>query len=182
MRVLIAALLLVPIACAGPRHAGVNTPGREYRVSRLLRLAVHLQSLDVPAREARLRELSRDPGLVDDFFPLCRMLFEARPEAEFRRPLISLPWFAGGTDFKDWPLEPITIYRGLPLSIVRGYELAGYPESPQQYLEYCLSKCAWRRQEFEYVDRPAQRALIAEFIQSNPGLAGDSKWLLAQAD
>jgi hypothetical protein len=161
-----------------------------------LKAAADLQQLDEPTREARLRALALDPMRGSEVFPLCRMLFEAKPDQVFRRPLLGGPAFVGDTlahdvrwatsatsggIYGDWPLEPITIYEGVPILIVRGYLLGGLPESPEQYLEYCLNVCRWNATTYSVVDASRLRETVEQFIAANPEMARDADWLREQA-
>jgi hypothetical protein len=155
----------------------------DFRASHFLSEAVRLQKLGAPAREAALRELARQSHKrASDVFPLCRMLFEAKEGKEFRRPLIGGAGFVGKTDYANWPLEPITIYKGVPILIVTGYILAGVPELPLMYLEYCIETCKWREEKFSPVDQESRRRILSEFIKSNSLDAREVNWLRAQAE
>src|SRR3954468_11262392 len=109
-----------------------------YRIAHYLQVAEELQKLDAGKRIARLKELAVDPKRGSEIFPLCRMLFEAKPNVEFRRPRIGAPDFVGGGQMADWALEPITLFDQVPILIVEGYNVAGYPEPPLSYVDYCL--------------------------------------------
>lgn len=148
-----------------------------YQISRYVDAAASLRKLEPTLRASELRELARDRKFASDVYVLCRMLFEAKPGQEFRRPLIGAASFLGNTTYDDWPLEPIALEQGIPILIVRGYTLAGVAEPPGGYVEYCLSSCAWRP-----AATPGQRgAVVAKFIGAHPKLAGDAEWLLRQA-
>ena len=155
----------------------------DFRASHFLGEAARLQKLGAPAREAALRELARKSNKrASDIFPLCRMLFEAREGKEFRRPLIGGADFVGNSDYADWPLEPIALCQGVPILIVTGYILAGVPELPSMYLEYCFETCKWREERFSPVDQESRRRILSEFIKSKSLDAREAAWLRAQAD
>src|SRR5690349_20222773 len=78
-----------------------------YRIRHYLESAVDLQKLEPAQRAERLKALAADPKRASEVFPLCRMLFEAKPQGEFRRPMIGGASFIDGGDHADWPLEPI---------------------------------------------------------------------------
>jgi hypothetical protein len=79
---------------------------------------------------------------------LCRMLFTKRPDSEFRRSRIGGALFLGGTNYDDWPLEPIEIVDGVPFSVVGGYVIAGEAEPINIYLGYCMGNCDWNSYRF----------------------------------
>ncbi len=114
-----------------------------------MRLAAELMALDETRRAERLRTMA-SAGLERQTIVFCRMLFEARPGSEFRRPGLGGPSFVGTeSEMRHWPLEPITLVNDVPLVIVEGYTLAGRRETAQQYLEYCLLSCDWTKRSFE---------------------------------
>jgi len=110
--------------------------------------AIELQSLGEKQTVALLRELAkRKDG--SKIVPLCRMLFVARKDRVFRAPAFGMPNNCPRSDGSyDWPLEPIAIVDGVPFLITNGYTIAGKPESGAQYLEYCVSECAWNPERF----------------------------------
>ena len=154
----------------------------DYRISRYLDLASELQSLPSDeARVKRLRALARDPSGTAEIFPLCRMLFEAHPNGFFRHPELGAPMFVDGEDsIGNWPLEPIALYRDVPILIVRGYTLGGEPESPGEYLAYCLQSCRWRALRYVPVDPETVADVVERFIHAHPAI-GDPDWIRRQA-
>lgn len=71
--------------------------------------------------------------------------------------------------YEDWPLEPITLYKGLPILIVRGYTVGGRPEPPETYLEYCLKECKWRTTKYQLVDQAQRRKTLLVASKSVSG-------------
>jgi hypothetical protein len=190
MRILVAAVLMASLAaCRGSREASAGPPvtlkehafTEGFRASRYLDEAIRLQGLGETERTSALRELARDVRRASDVFPLCRMLLVAREGREFRRPLLGGAVFIGRTGYADWPLEPITIHKGLPILVVRGYELGGSPEPPPDYVEYCLAAADWNPRKFVALDREARLKLMWEFIYSRSLSDDENSWLLAQA-
>jgi hypothetical protein len=115
-----------------------------YRSGPYLRAAVHLQGMGREAATKALWALVREEGLEGHrAIILCRMLFTRRAGGEFRRPRLGGTVFLGDTDYADWPLEPVEVVDGVPFVIVRGYELAGVPETSEDYLAYCVAECDW---------------------------------------
>ena len=86
---------------------------------------------------------------------LCRMLFTERHGSDFRRPRIGAASFFGGTDYPDWPLEPIALVDGVPFLITRGYALGGMAEPDEWYLCYCETNCDWS--SFRYTIKTEQQ-------------------------
>ena len=153
-----------------------------FRIASYLRVAAELQALSPEARVGRLRELARNPVRSQEIFPLCRMLFEARQDGEFRRPMIGSANFVGATSYRDWPLEPIVLFEGVPILVVKGYELAGKPESAAAYLDYCVKRCRWRKERYTPASSSQLRAVVNRLLAARPDLSPDAGWLLQQAD
>ncbi len=148
-----------------------------YRFEPFLEQAVALQGMSELARIARLKVLAADPRHGSDVFVLCRMLFDAKPVSTFRRPLIGGAMFIGARsfatedDYARWPLEPITLYRGAPFLIVQGYVLAGLPEHPAEYLEYCLDSCRWRDMTYAVINKSERMEIAERFVAEHPELS-----------
>ena len=201
LRTLALFLSLIGVA-AGPSTGPSTRPGadsfvrevgfsRGFRCSHYLRLAVDLQRLDPDRRVRRLREMAADDNSVSELFPLCRMLFDCTGGGEFRRPTIGGESFVGDTDpsgrsaYGRWPLDPITLEDGVPIMVSRGdFRLGGgRPETPAQYLNYCLAQCKWRETKFADADPVHIRKAVEAFIAARPSLpAYDVTWLRQQAD
>lgn len=153
-----------------------------YRIQHYLSTAIELQLLEPDERAARLRSLAIDPVRGSEVFPLCRMLFTQRPDEEFRRPAIGAASFITFGDYSDWPLEPITIYRNVPILIVRGYSTGGLPEPPDVYVESCLFSCQWTDTIFVPINREELKNTIEMFINENSMMQSRADWLRAQAE
>jgi len=153
-----------------------------YRIAHYLDCAVEMQKLDPRNRAARLRELADDVEHASEIYPLCRMLFEAKGKEEFRRPMIGAPGFVDRGQTADWPLEPITLYRGIPILVSTGYSLGGYAEEPKSYLEYCLDECKWREEKIAALKAEEIKKTVNDFISSNPKVAKQAEMLLKQAE
>jgi hypothetical protein len=107
---------------------------------------------------------------------LCRMLFVARPNGEFRRPSLGAPLFVGPTGFKEsndwpavfkeWPLEPIELVDGVPFLVVRGHFIAGFSEPHGEYLEYCVKNCDWNPEAFKPKTTEEKRKAVAKLVAS----------------
>jgi hypothetical protein len=114
-----------------------------FKIAPYLQVAAELQGMGREAACQRLLEVARTHQEENQVIVLCRMLFQKRDPSEFRRPWIGAPSFFGGTDIKDWPLEPIEVIDGIPFLITRGYRLAGSPEPAESYLRMCMTECDW---------------------------------------
>ena len=155
----------------------------DYRIDRFLQLASVFQELDELDRADPLRWLARDPHHGSNIYPLCRTLFMARPGGEFRPPMIGgAMYVVDCPDGQDWPLVPIALVEGVPILIVRGYILAGHPESPEDYLEYCLAECQWRDERFVQRDAAELRDIVQRFSHARIERQADRDWLARQAE
>ena len=188
-------LLIVAVTCLASSGAEpVTKPPTEpayidtfaflenYSIQHYLESAQELPKLEPAQRAERLKRLAVDPKRASEVFPLCRMLFEAKPKGKFRRPMIGGASFIDGRDYADWPLEPITIFEGVPILIVSGYVLGGFPEQPEWYVNYCLKECAGRDTKYEPVAREKRKQIVEKFIAANPKVNDDVDWLLRQAE
>lgn len=92
------------------------------------------------------------------------MLFEAKNEVEFRRPLIGGAAFFGKTDYPHWPLEPIDIYEGVPILVTYGYMLGGEPESSRAYVDFCVKNCKWRQDLYAVRTSDELKKIVAKWL------------------
>jgi hypothetical protein len=155
---------------------------QDYSCERILNEALRLQDLDPTARAGELLKLAHVLEHRSDVFPLCRMLFEAKPGASFRPPGLGAPVYIWRDSRETWPLEPITIYNGLPILVVRGYNLSGAAEWPIDYLQYCLTDCRWRTERVKPLSAERIHELMEEFIKLYPTGLKDVAWLRGQAE
>jgi hypothetical protein len=153
----------------------------DYRISDYLATTAQLLARAPDERIALLRAFARNRYRSSQIIPLCRMLFEAKDGDTFRRPALGTPQFVDPRSARNWPLEPITLFEGVPILVVRGYSLAGKREGPEQYLEYCLKACKWR--EVPYIPPRSEelQAIVERFIAAHPKVAVNADWLRAQA-
>lgn len=152
---------------------------KDYRISHYLQVAVDLQRLDPDRREARLRELAADPKRGSEVIPICRILFEAEDAAGFRRPALGVPQFVAEG---DWPLEPIALLDGVPILVAYSYMIAGQPEPPIAYLEYCLENHGWRAMKYETHEQAVLQKIVEQFIAAHPDAKDRAAWLREQAE
>jgi hypothetical protein len=188
-------VLIVAVACvasfgAEPATKPATEPAyidtfaflENFRIQHYLESAQELQKLEPAQRAERLKTLAVDPKHASEVFPLCRMLFEAKPKGEFRRPMIGAARFIDGRDYADWPMEPITIFEGVPILVVSGYLVGGFPEPPAWYVDYCLKECAWRDTKCEPVALEKRKQIVEKFIAANPKVQENADWLRRQAE
>lgn len=178
--------LPVPAITTRPKSVNEFAFMRGFRIAHYLVVAAQLQAWDSSNRAVRLRELAGDPQHASEVYPLCRMLFDAKPGSQFRRPMIGFPIFFDGSlgrsaNYADWPLEPIALVDGVPILIVQGYMLAGRAEPPLKYVDYCLKSCRWRDVRFVPVDPARLLKIVDDFIAANPRLKRSAEWLERQA-
>ena len=164
--------------------AGIDTFAflEHYRIQHYLESAQELQKLEPAQRAKRLKTLAVDPKRASEVYPLCRMLFVAKPKGEFRRPMIGGASFIAGGDYADWPLEPITLFENIPILVVNGYMLGGFPEQPEWYVDYCLKDCNWRDTKYEPVSLQKRKEIVEKFIAANPNAKEEADWLRRQAE
>src|SRR5262245_10457955 len=93
----------------------------EFKVDPYTRTAASLQAMSKDKANAVLLQLAKNRDQDNQVIVLCRMLYTPKANGAFRRPLIGAAHFLGGTDYKDWPLEPIELVDGVPFLITRGY-------------------------------------------------------------
>jgi hypothetical protein len=140
--------------------------GANYRVDPYIRAAAEIQAMPTSDATDRLLAMARaDEGGYRTVL-LCRMLFVAKANGTVRRPALGAAVFMGGTDYADWPLEPIEVVDGVPLLITKGYSLAGLPESSERYVRYCLQECEWNPTRYSVKTVAEKRAALAKLIAS----------------
>jgi hypothetical protein len=115
-------------------------------------------------RDLATRELSRREWPYTRTITLCRMLFQAKPNSNFRRAYVGAPFYFDGRTSKDWPQEPITIVDGVPFLVAESYILAGMPESPIRYVDFCLSDCDWADYRYESQSRKQQQKAMDKLL------------------
>ncbi|HYV37087.1 MAG TPA: hypothetical protein VE988_15380 [Gemmataceae bacterium] len=157
---------------------------RDYRAEPYIRAARALQDMGQEKACEELRKLAKTYQFEDQVFILCRMLFTAKANQEFRSPALGQPHFLDGTKFTDWPLTPITIVDGVPFLIVYGYSLNGKPERADGYLEDCIKNCDWNRTQFQMLNQQVKLNALKKLLaarEEKGGLGeGDAVWLANQ--
>jgi len=176
------AALLGAQPARGPAQLNPFAFIEDFKITHYLESAVEIQRLDLQKRADRLKEIAADPQHASELYPLCRMLFDAKPDEKFRRPLIGGPMFIDGREIANWPLEPITIRQNIPILVATGYVLGGHAEEPEKYLAYCLDKCQWRDVKYAVAEKSEIKKEVEAFIASNPKFAARAEWLRQQAE
>jgi hypothetical protein len=188
-----------PVARIGPEPSDDPCAFmNDYSISHYLELAVEFQKLDPDARGRALLKLAGDRKRGSEVYPLCRTLFQAKDKQEFRQPSIGSFIYIGRgrTEAADWPLAPITIFKGVPILVVHGCLFAGTLGKPADYVSYCLAECRWSDTKFERLEKAKIRELVDEFFRSTPKVYNaepladptkphdmyDSEWLRLQAE
>lgn len=150
----------------------MDLPTTYYVVDPYLRAAQSLQGMGKEKACAKMRELAaKDRCPHTRTLVLCRMLFKAKKESDFRRAYIGGPGFVDGGKPSDWPLEPIVIIEGVPFRVARVYVLAGQAEPLSDYLDYCIQECDWNDIEFKPRSKKQKQEAL-EKLPSTPQLKG----------
>lgn len=137
-----------------------------YKVDPYIAVAVRLQTAGKEKAVETLRKAAEDGWPDYHVIILCRMLFTAKPKGEFRRPAIGGPCTLGGTNSKDWPLEPIELVDGVPFLVVTGYIVGGFPEPARDYLRHCIDTCTWNTEIFKPKTAAEKRTALAKLFAS----------------
>jgi hypothetical protein len=181
---LLLAVLLVAAPQSQPSRPETGNWIADFRIAHYLDLAIEIQQLAPDSRVARLREIAADKSRASEIFPLCRMLFDARKDGAFRRPNIGGANFIDraaydNTAYADWPLEPITLYEGLPILVARAYFGGGRgPEPADDYLKYCLDNCQWRDMKFAHMEPADVRKKVEAFLAAHPKITPENAELV----
>ena len=170
-----AVVLAMILACGGGGHAsyGQGLPAfqpefspERFKSETYIRLAIELQALGREKAELRLHEIARNGYSLGRAIILSRMLFKQRPGEQFTRPDIGAALFMGGTDYSDWPLEPIELVDGVPFVISRGYFIAGRPENDDEYIQYCETHADWSDAQYAVPTKQQEQAALAKLVTS----------------
>jgi hypothetical protein len=129
-------------------HFSENDTELDYRVTPYIRTAMSLQQMGQKRACLDLMRLAKRNDDAEQIYVLCRMLFSQRPSAEFRPPGIGEPVFLGGSDWTNWPNQPIEIVNGVPFLVTWSYKIFGQIEPPADYLAYCMTNCNWNKLVF----------------------------------
>ena len=156
-----------------------------YSIKTTLDMARELQDLGKEKAVVKLRSWAK--GNPDDLrtIVMCRMLFKGK-QAPLRRPSLGGAVFFGETTYADWPLEPITIFEGIPILITRGYVLGGRAEPAEAYLSYCIQDGSWISEKYENKTPNQIKSSLTKFIAETKWkqeLSGtDKQFLMSQGE
>lgn len=144
-----------------------------YRVTDVLKVARSIQKLGSLGVDYAVSKLMRlavvEEGEGVRTIVLCRLLFRSPSGGAMRRPGLGAPGFLGGSSSpEDWPFEPVHLHRGVPFYVVRGYNLAGLPESGSAYLSCCLREGTWNSDPIPEYDDDTLREVAEDFIANGP--------------
>jgi hypothetical protein len=131
----------------------------EFYPNRVLAAMVALQALGREGAAAALRDYlatRREPP--SGLFAVIRGLFMPPEGSVLRPPALGAP--VPAQPDAVLPRFPLVMLDDVPLSVVRGYQLGGLPESVGMHLDYLLSTATWRSAPLE------------------PGAAGSVRYLL----
>ena len=158
--------------------------GGQFKAIPYIRAASHLQEMGRVRACHALKWATMRYSQSQQLIVLCRMLFTKRGNSEFEGPLPGAARFLGGTDSKDWPLQPIELVDGIPFAIVDGYP--DRPESSHSYLYDCMLHCDWSKNRFREPTMQQERASLAGLITSpkwkRPLEAREREYLSAQIE
>jgi len=166
-------LLLFMAVCTS--QSIVTTPSQKpidmyeiYNINETLNAVCRLQELGERKAIAELKSWAKGDSADLLTIVICRMLFTGK-ESPLRRPYLGDAAFFGITTYKDWPIEPITIYEGVPILITRGYTLGGLSESAEDYLSYCIEEGSWVSKKYEDKTLEQIKVSLEKFIS-------ETKW------
>ncbi len=138
----------------------------DYRVAPYVRAAARLHAMGRAAACEKLLEAAKTRSLEEPVIVLCRMLFVRRGTSEFRGPMIGAASFFGGTEYADWPSEPIELVDGIPFLITRGYMLGGSPAPSESYVRHCMTACDWTPVGWGETTEVELRGALAKLLAS----------------
>ncbi|MDX9721615.1 MAG: hypothetical protein RBU37_12770 [Myxococcota bacterium] len=179
---------LLSLLLAWPLHAFSAPPEDllqdfdSYRLERNLEAAQALQDLGEAQAVAWLQSWAEQHPDDLSTFVMCRMLFQGKDDAPLRRPALGGPVFVGAGSLDDWPLEPITLFEGIPILVVRGYMLGGHPESAQDYLAYCIQNGSWVSGKYALPTPEEVDDALTRFIEQYDLTEEDARFIRAQAE
>jgi hypothetical protein len=140
---------------------------RGFKAVPFIRTAAAMQALGKDQAYELLRAYAKNHDREGNgIIVLSRMLFTKKAGGEFRRPMIGGAFFPGGTDYQDWPLEPIELVDGVPFVIVGSYMLGGRAESADSYISYCIKNCDWNDFRFKEKNEKELQAALEKLLSS----------------
>jgi hypothetical protein len=140
----------------------------KFKADPYLAAAAKLQQDGMDKAAVILADLAGVNETDEQVILLCRLLFKAKSNGEFRSPALGIPVFISpSTDRHDWPLEPIELVDGVPFLVVKGYNLeGGKGESGSMYLYYCQHNCDWKTETFRPKTLAEKQKAFAKLVDS----------------
>ena len=165
----IAILSLASSGFAGPLEVSSLPATYSFKVDPYIRAVVELQKMGKEtACQALLDSIgtNRDLRVYYKYIVLCRMLFTAREGQKFRRAEMGGTDFPGGTQYADWPFEPIELVDGVPFMIAGSYRGGGRREQADAYLRYCMENCDWNKFQFHEMSAKEKAGALDKLLKS----------------
>ncbi len=118
-------------------------PARSYKCGHFIKVVLAGSKAGEDVSIASLRRFVKSGASDVDVVALCRLLYTGKDAKKLRRAAIGGTSFPGGTEYRDWPLEPIEIVEGVPFLISESYLCMGVSETALEYLAYCRQEGIW---------------------------------------
>ena len=111
---------------------------------------------------------------------ICRLIFESRSDGPLRAPMygqLDLPWHS--MPISKWPYFPLAESDGLFFVLSSGYLVAGHPEDPVDYINYCRESGSFRVTRIKIPSESEAEAALDSLLSSEIWLNikwKDEKW------
>lgn len=138
----------------------------KYKSQPYISAAITLQAMNRDTALQQVLKLAQSGKDDEQVFVLCRMIFSSRGTNSFRQPHIGRTIYLGGTDSRDWPLDPIELVNGVPFNIVWDYAIFATPESAEDYLSYCITNCDWNTFRFHKMSHDELKEALNKLLAS----------------
>ena len=135
-----------------------------------------LEALAAPPKSQDAAEVHREIRTRERIGWVCRILYQPKGGKPLRPPMYGahhLP--VKSMPLKDWPLYPVAASGSTYFILSEGYFLAGYPEHPLDYLDYCRREGRFRKDPIPLPTREQAMKDAARLRQSGAWKA--IKWL-----
>jgi len=137
-----------------------------YKVDNCIDALATLQTLGKDKAGAILQRYAKDPQHSAMVIVLCRLLFTAKAQGEFRPPNLGRARLLGGTSISAWPLAPVAVVDGVPFLIAQGYDREGRAELTESYVRYCLDNCDWSSVRYKPKEDPEKQQALEKLLAS----------------
>ena len=141
----------------------------QFKSDDYIHAAISLQAMGKQAACQALLESAKTAAMMDGrYHMLCRMLFKQQGTNTFRPSRLGTGMYWLGKA-GDWPLDPIAIVDGIPFCIGGGSFGGGgqTPQTPESYLNYCMTNCDWNTYKFHEVTAEQKRDALAKLLSSD---------------